>query len=112
VDELTREELADLVRAALVELGDTADRVAETIRLLGIVGEREDPCGCPLALYLARVVPELDYGDGRFVWRVGRNGVLADDDTVWMITHPLAVRSFITAFDLEENYQDLAAVRS
>lgn len=106
MSELTTEALAELVRAALAGLGKTADQVAETLRTAGIVGAREDGCACPVALYLAREVPELKGEFGQFRWNVDRKGVSAD--TVWVLDHPVAVWQFITAFDLRDDYEDLA----
>lgn len=94
----------DGIRDALAALGPTADRVAETLRLFGIKGQRETCNSCPVAEYLHRVVEGVSFVEvRRMTVRVLRDvGVLVAVDT------PTPVHRFVDAFDGGAWYQDLA----
>lgn len=111
MSELTRSDLAEMVRVALAELGDTPDAVAETLRRAGIQGRRQSSCGCPVALWLARRVPALLDRNGLFRWEVTAGAVLDGDGEVW-VGLPVPVKRFIEHFDTSDPaYLDLEAVR-
>lgn len=102
----TRPDLnADHIRDLLAHLGDTPDAVANSLRLRGFVGVRDDGCNCPVANYLrAHGVDEVN---------VTRTDI-ADDRTVgvhpgyWSMPTPGPIAEFIEAFDNACKYDDLA----
>lgn len=103
--------LVALVEAALTELGDTPDEVARTLRGAGIRGHKSE-CGlCPVALWLARKVPELRGPGGMFRWDVNAVGI-ADARGDWVVWMPEPVCQFISRFDYGNAYEDLVVVPS
>jgi hypothetical protein len=69
---VTAADVKTRVTAALAELGDTRDAVADRLRALNIKGYRNDENLCPIALYLARI-------DQGWVVEVLKGGVYIDD---------------------------------
>lgn len=97
---MEREKLAEL----LASLGDTADKVADTLTEAGVAGESGNAYKCPIACWLTKQ-------GGGFV-SVGPDRVwvaLCDDGGVGTRSFdallPLSVQSFIKAFDMSEDYQ-------
>lgn len=92
MSELTREEqVTQLIAAAFDELGGTEEQIADQLRMAGVQGKRHQADQCPLALHLARVVPEA--------------GIVAvGDDHVWTLAAgflpmPAPAARFAAAFD-------------
>lgn len=80
------------VSRELIELGRTADEIADRLRALEIKGVLSNPCRCPVAQFMARLgVPnsvvsrsQIEFGRGRD-WHI--------------ITTPGAVAAFLRNFD-------------
>lgn len=96
------------VTAALAELDkggseDVAIRLAE----LGFRGQRDNDCACPLANYLARVVPDAESvtvsGESAYLTGIVREevdgGFLQSWDVRFHVGLPGAVPAFIEDFD-------------
>ncbi len=93
------------IQRLLIDLGNSPDEVATTLRLNGFVGVREEPCHCPIANYLlANGVKDV---------RVGTDLVeddldpLAPDTNRWTVQMPEAAGEFVATFDAG-GYSDLA----
>ena len=83
------------VSAALAALGDSTDRVADTLAAHGYLGEPAEARECPIAVYLHDVLTPawpVSVGDGTAT--VYCNGVRLD------VPLPDPVRRFVGAFDL------------
>src|SRR4051812_45418450 len=83
------------VTAALTALGDTADRVANTLAGAGYLGSPGESQECPVAVYLRDVVTPT--------WRVSIGAASAyvfPHGKVVAAPLPFAVRVFVDAFDL------------
>lgn len=98
----------DGVREALKELDkggseDVAIRLAE----LGIKGQRDTDCGCPVAVYLNRVLPDVEYAfvgsEAAFITGVVREEVDGGFINSWDVrlhaTLPDSVSAFVEDFD-------------
>jgi hypothetical protein len=85
------------------ELGDTADKVADTLRAKGIKGWRRSSCACPVAkVLIAAGYPDVEV-DAGWVWP---ESTRTDD---FCVTVPKPVSNFIIRFD-EGVYLDLVEV--
>lgn len=88
--------------AALAELGDTPDAVADRLRALEIKGWMGSESMCPIAVYLAR----LD--DTWVVEVLGEQAFISDDEiTTVEVDLPEPVSLFVRRFD-QGVYLDLA----
>lgn len=108
--DLTSAALAELVKAALQELGTSSAEVAQTLLAAGITGERHDCRACPVARWVALRVPEVRDAFGRSTWLVSTESVAELDGLRVELPDPVA--RFITAFDQHNRYPDLEAVKS
>lgn len=79
-------------------LGNDADEVYETLRRLGVTGERGEPCGCPIFYYLRDA--------GIPVERVsaGHVKLFFDFEVIFL---PDPVEDFIEGFDVDDAYPAL-----
>lgn len=85
----------------LIGMGDTADKVAQTLRDAGIKGKRADPCACPIAKYLRKQ---------RFTnVSVGLNSTVDVTDGTNDLSerNTSATKAFILAFDQDHQFPDL-----
>ena len=82
----------------LAALGDTEERVAASLRAMGVTGQRGEPCACPLFYYLRDA--------GIPVQRVTRKSVHVDgvDGPIRLLD---AVEDFLDAFDVDNAYPAL-----
>lgn len=93
-----------LVSVALDMLGDTADDVADVLSAGGWTGLRNDPCACPVAVYLRAVLPQT----AAVAVSVNGISVTTDDERMHDSTPP-GPAEFIARFD-DGDYDELAAV--
>lgn len=120
--------ISEKIKAALESLGDTADEVADTLRVLGCHGESGDTEKCPVARFVMSVAERegwdwqsVNVFDIRtFIWAERRHGQINDVDAeefynlaaptgsrlACRIDNPSAVAAFINAFD-NGCYRDL-----
>lgn len=96
-------EIGGVTRAlAELDLGGSED-VAQRLAELGITGQRDNDCACPIANYLVRVLPDAEYvqvGGGHAYIR----GVVRDDlGYSWpVVVHtetPDSITAFVEDFD-------------
>ena len=95
------DEISDRIVAALRELGQTADDVAQSLLAAGIQGVVSNPVLCPVAQYLVQRLQDLSVCrtyvncDGSVVtWYDEKAGRLSVD-----IMNPVSVDEFIDRFD-------------
>lgn len=102
---MTRDLDPGQVRGLLAALGTTTDQIADTLRLGGHVGRRDDGTCCPVARYLtASGVPGLNVMRDD-IEDASEADTWCDPDR-WMIPTPGQVSGFVVAFDAG-NYDDL-----
>lgn len=95
---MTAADVSARVTAALAELGDTPDAVADRLRALDCKGSRGSESMCPVALYLARI-------DGRWVAEITTSAWVQYDDAAGELTQyvdvalPDPVERFVYRFD-------------
>lgn len=75
----------------LAALGDTGAKVVASLRKLGIMGRRQQPCECPIAIYLQR--------QGHTIVGVSSEEIVSEDGT---IETPIGASEFIFWFDRGE----------
>jgi hypothetical protein len=96
------------LRAALDALPSTPDRIAATLRSLGLRGQRHSTAHCPLAAYARRILGSARYGD----WPVEADRatvvVTCPDGTPSTLPLSPAAYDFVTLFDAGA-YPDLEA---
>jgi hypothetical protein len=95
---LHRDEITDRLADLIADLGDTADAIAYRLAEAGITGQPTDATCCPIANYLRKVEPSIDYvavlGDAVDVLTT------ADDDVHLTVSD--AVNDFVSRFDLTQ----------
>jgi hypothetical protein len=88
---------ADRIVDLLDALGDTADGIAERLAEAGITGQRGEAVSCPIARYLSRVEPDIEY--------IAVFGTVIEIDTTYgdsaTLACPDAIHEFVTRFDAE-----------
>ncbi len=96
----------DGVYAALLALGDEDQKVAATLRSLGIKGKPTEACACPVANYLAGIFGEMSTPeiDGDVVTLLGW-------DHRTRMDLPTAIVDFVVSFD-SDVYPDLIEERA
>jgi hypothetical protein len=97
--EAARPDLRDQVVALLDQLGDTRDKVAETLAGLGVTGKPDSSNRCPVANYLRDRLPDVRDID------VSIEEITIDFETYVDVTNPVA--EFISDFD-QGYYSELA----
>ena len=97
--------LADQIRDALAELGDSPDAIADRLRELDITGSMHGGGDtCPLYVYLHRAFPDVSWVTGSEVL-VGKGPIGMSSQVVARL--PVAAQEFVHAFD-DDVYPDLA----
>jgi hypothetical protein len=102
----------ELVQELLEELGDTAEEVADSLRLIEMTGDEESSTSCPVALYVreALEMPPGDLAiqnDGRKIMvRLHAIETAALDFDVKL---PKPVKKFTKRFD-KGRYKDLVSL--
>jgi hypothetical protein len=94
---MTTQELEARCLAALAELGDTADEVAESLRNRGIGGKRGCGDRCPLANFLCRETGVSDAEVTDQDISVAAKGDIFHSGAYFLATEP--IHDFVTAFD-------------